>query len=68
MKTIGVSAKVYVPVLLQLVGGIVLLLVGMTVEGKTLVVTAIGSFGAGYTAPPSPVLPDFDPDAGDVKP
>lgn len=68
MKTVGVSLKVLIPALAQLVVGIVLLLTGNDVEGKTLLLAAAGSFGVGYAAPPAGVVRDVDPAAGDVRP
>jgi hypothetical protein len=35
-KTLGISPKVYVPVIVQIVVGVILILTGSDVEGKTL--------------------------------
>ena len=56
MKTIGISPKVYVPVIAQAVAGIVLILLGFDVEGRTLLVTALGTAGLGGGANPGNVV------------
>lgn len=68
MQSIGIAPKVLIPAVAQLVAGIVFLLLGYDVEGKTLIVTALGSFGVGYAAPPTGVTYQADPAAGDVRP
>lgn len=54
-RTIGISPKVYVPALAQVVAGVGLLLVGLDVEGKTAIATGLGTFVAGYGAKPGTV-------------
>lgn len=66
--TLGISPKVYVPTILQIVVGVILLLTGSDVEGKTLLLTAVGTAGVGFAAPNAPVLTvgtddPVDPDA-----
>lgn len=71
MRTDGISPKVWVPVLLQAVAGVILLVVGFDVEGKTLIATAVGTFVTGFKSPPGDVVPedlDWDTAAGDVRP
>lgn len=55
MKTLGVSPKVYVPVIAQVAAGIVLLLLGLDVEAKTAFVTAVATAGLGGGAKPGQV-------------
>ncbi len=54
-NTLGISPKVYLPVVGQLVAGVVLILCGLDVEGKTLIATAVGTAGVGYRAKPGQV-------------
>lgn len=56
MKTRGISPKVYVPVLGQVAAGVALIVLGFDVEGKTLLVTALGTAGAGGLAKPGEVI------------
>lgn len=55
-RTIGISPKVYVPALAQIVVGVVFLLIGLDVEGKTAIATGLGTFAAGFAAPPGDVI------------
>jgi|tagenome__1003787_1003787.scaffolds.fasta_scaffold20987847_11 hypothetical protein len=55
-KTVGISPKVWVPALGQIIVGIVFLILGLDVEGKTTIVTGLGTFAAGFAAPPAPVV------------
>lgn len=64
-KTIGISPKVWVPALAQVVVGIVLILIGLDVEGKTLIASGFGTFAVGYKSPPSPVITVGTEDPGD---
>lgn len=52
MQTLGLSPKVLLPVVAQLVIGVVLLAFGNDVEGRTLLLAAAGTFGVGYQAAP----------------
>lgn len=52
LKTIGISPKVWVPAVLQVIGGVVFLLLGLDVEGKTALGTGLGTFVAGFASPP----------------
>jgi hypothetical protein len=54
-KTIGISPKVYVPAIGQIVVGVVLLLFGLDVEGRTAIGTGLGTFGLGWSAKPGNV-------------
>lgn len=56
LKTIGISPKVFIPALGQLLVGIVFLALGLTVEGKTAIATGLGTFVAGFAAPPAPTI------------
>lgn len=56
MKTKGVSPKVWVPAAGQIVAGVALMLAGLDVEGKTAIVTGVGTFLAGFGAPPGEVV------------
>jgi hypothetical protein len=51
-----ISPKVAVPVVGQLVVGVVLWLLGDDVEGRTLVLTALGTLGVGYSSPVGRVI------------
>jgi hypothetical protein len=67
-KTLGISPKVFVPVILQIVVGVILILTGDDVEGKTLLFTAVGTGAVGFTAPNAPTITvgnedPIDPDA-----
>lgn len=55
-KTIGISPKVFVPALGQIVVGIVFLLIGLDVEGKTAIATGLGTFFVGFRAPNAPTV------------
>jgi hypothetical protein len=55
-KTLGISPKVWAPALAQIIIGIIFLIFGLTVEGKTAIFTGLGTFAVGFQAPPSPVL------------
>jgi hypothetical protein len=55
-ETVDVSPKVWIPACLQMAAGIALILLGFTVEGKTLVVSAVGTAGVGYAANPGEVV------------
>lgn len=55
LKTVGISAKVYIPAIGQVVVGVALILAGLDVEGKTAIGTGIATFAAGFIAPPAPV-------------
>lgn len=54
-RTIGISPKVYVPVIAQAVAGVVLIALGFDVEGKTLLATALATAGLGGGARPGQV-------------
>lgn len=54
-KTQGISPKVYLPVAGMFVAGIVLILVGLDVEGRTLIATALGTLGVGAAANPGTI-------------
>lgn len=56
VETKGVSPKVYIPALAQLVIGIVLIVLGLDVEGKTLIATGLGTGVVGYRAPNAPTI------------
>jgi hypothetical protein len=55
-RTVGISPKVWVPAAGQVVVGIVLILLGLDVEGKTAIATGLGTLVVGFQAPPSPVI------------
>jgi hypothetical protein len=55
-RTEQVSPKVAWPSLAQLALGIVLILLGLDVEGKTLVVSSLGTLGVGYAVKPGTVV------------
>lgn len=56
VKTIGISPKVWVPALGQIVVGVAFLLLGLDVEGKTAIATGLGTFVVGFQAPSSPTI------------
>lgn len=55
-ETQGFSPKVYIPVALQILGGIVLILSGLDIEGKTAIATGIATLISGFAAGPGKVL------------
>jgi hypothetical protein len=55
-RTLGVSPKVYVPVLAQVVAAVVLLILGEQQEAYTLLATAAGTAGLGGWAKPGNVV------------
>lgn len=57
MKTIGISPKVYVPAIAQIVAGVVFFVLGLNVEGKTALSTGIGTLLTGYFAKPGAIKP-----------
>lgn len=68
-KTDGLSPKVYVPALGQIIVGVVLLILGLDVEGRTAIGTGLGTLLLGFSAKPGDVIveePEYDPGAGDV--
>jgi hypothetical protein len=65
-KTIGISPKVYVPAIGQVVVGVIFLILGLDVEGKTAIATGLGTFAAGFAAPPAPVVTVGTEDPGDA--
>ena len=54
-KTLGISPKVLIPAVGQAVVGVLFLLFGLDVEGKTALLSAAATFGVGYAAPAAPV-------------
>lgn len=57
MKQIGISPKVYVPAIAQVLAGVVLIVLGLDVEGKTAISTGLGTLLVGYGAKPGTVEP-----------
>lgn len=55
MKQIGISPKVLIPAVGQIVVGVVFLLVGLDVEGKTAIATGLGTLVTGFAASPGQV-------------
>lgn len=55
-KTIGISPKVAIPALGQIVVGVALILLGFDVEGRTAVATGLGTFVVGFGAPSAPTI------------
>lgn len=55
MRTIGLSPKVYIPGIGQIVLGIALLIAKLPVEGKSFIAAGFATFGIGYTAKPGVV-------------
>lgn len=54
-RSVGVSPKVYIPAGLQIVAGVVLMLLGLDVEGRTALATGFGTLATGYAAKPGTV-------------
>ena len=55
MRTTGLSPKVIIPAIAQIVAGVVLIVFGLDTEGQTAIATGLGTFGIGYTAKPGTV-------------
>lgn len=55
LKTVGVSPKAWVPAAAQIAAGIALILLGLDVEGKTLIASGLGTLAVGYGAKPGQV-------------
>lgn len=55
-RTLGISPKVYVPAIGQIIVGVLFLVLGLDVEGKTAISTGLATFVAGFAAPPAPVV------------
>lgn len=55
-KTIGISPKVWVPAAAQIVVGIIFIIIGLDVEGKTSIATGLGTFVVGFQAPNNPTI------------
>lgn len=51
VRTVGISPKVYVPAIGQLVVGVGFLVLGLDVEGKTAIATGLATLAAGFRAP-----------------
>lgn len=64
-KTIGISPKVLIPALGQVLIGGVLILVGAVVEGKTAIATGLGTLVVGFAAPPAPTITVGTEDPGE---
>lgn len=63
MRTVGISPKVYLPGIGQIILGIALILADLPVEGKTMIGTGLATFGIGAAASPGTVVPKTpDPD------
>lgn len=54
-ETVGISPKVYVPALGQIIVGVVLIILGLDVEGRTAIATGLGTFAVGFGAKPGQV-------------
>jgi hypothetical protein len=59
-RTLGVSPKVYVPAIGQIIAGAAFLIAGLDVEGRTAIATGLGTLIAGYTATPGNVVDEVD--------
>lgn len=57
MKTKGISPKVSIPALASIALGVVLLLLGLDVEGRTLIAAGLGVGALGGAAKPGNVVP-----------
>ncbi len=57
VETVGWSPKVWIPAAGQIVGGIVLLLIGMDVEGRSLIGSGFATLFLGRLASPGKVVP-----------
>lgn len=64
MQTIGISPKVLIPALGQIIIGVIFLLIGLDVEGRTAIATGLGTLVAGFTAPPGRVVAPTPSDSG----
>lgn len=56
LKACGISPKVYGPAVLAIALGLLLLLLGLDVEGRTLIGAGMGVFGLGYNLPTGKVV------------
>lgn len=63
---VGISPKVYVPALAGLAVGVALLLLGLDVEGRTLIGAALGGGFLGYQSPPGDVVERVGPASDDL--
>jgi hypothetical protein len=54
LKTVGISPKVWIPAVAQVVAGAGLIIAGLDVEGKTAIATGVGTFLTGFGARPAP--------------
>jgi hypothetical protein len=59
-RQIGISPKVIVPFVLQIVGAVVLYFMGEHEIATGLVAAAVATGVAGYASPPGNVRPDVD--------
>lgn len=55
-QTQGISPKVYVPVLVQVIVAVLMFVAGMDVEGRSLLGSAGLTFAAGWKAQPGTVV------------
>lgn len=55
-ETQGFSPKVFIPAGGMIFCGVVLLLLGFDVEGKTLIATGVAALPAGYFSPNKPTI------------
>jgi len=60
-KQVGISPKVYIPAVAQVIVGFALILLGLDVEGKTAIATGIGTFLAGTQSNPGTVVVEPEP-------
>lgn len=57
VKTEGISPKVYLPLAVGLLVGIILLLAGLETEAASVLLAVVGFAGIGVVAPPGTVVP-----------
>lgn len=57
MRTVGLSPKVYLPGIGQIILGVILIIAKLPVEGKTMIATGFATFGIGGAASPGTVVP-----------
>lgn len=57
MRTIGISPKVYLPALGQIILGVALLFAKLPVEGKSFIMAGFSTLTLGWVAKPGNVTP-----------
>jgi hypothetical protein len=62
VKTVGISPKAWVPAVAAVVVGVVLLVLGYDVEGRSAILAGVGQFAIAFGVAPGLVVGPTDPE------